>query len=153
VLHTLRLPHALVPGVVGSYALCFGVAQTLQTRLRAPSSAWQVPQEWVRYRPRRQQIAVWGLTLGPGLITRNPYASMWLLPGFLALTGSVQAGLVAGALIGASHGAARALGVILNVAVLRARVEHAMLSLVVSQTIDGLWLLVIAGAVIGRWLV
>lgn len=151
-LGALSLPFGIVAAAAWCYALCFGVAQTLQVRLRAPSSSWQVPQEWVRYRSPRQQIVVWGVTLGPGVITRNPYASMWLLPAFLSLVDSVPAGLLAGAVIGACHGAARALGVILNVAVLRARVEHAMLSLVVSQTIDGVWLLFIAGATAGRWL-
>jgi hypothetical protein len=53
------------------------------------------------------------VTLGPGVLTRNPYASMWLVPLLLGAAGSVWLGLAFGAVAGAAHGASRAFGVLL----------------------------------------
>lgn len=45
-----------------------------------------------------------------GLITRNPYAGMWLLPFLLALSHPLLTTIFLGAAIGTIHGAARAGG-------------------------------------------
>jgi hypothetical protein len=94
------------------YAALYGLGELFAPRPRVPGTSWQVPRDWVRQKRLSARAWVWGATLGPGLMTRNPLAGMWLLPLFLLQTGGAMAGLVAGAAAGALHGAGRAVGVI-----------------------------------------
>ena len=66
------------------FCLLFGFSEVLDWRLRVPLPRWQVPSTWVRGTPR-QQALIWGLILGPGLLTVNDFALMWLLPLLIVL--------------------------------------------------------------------
>jgi hypothetical protein len=101
--------------VAFGYALVYGMIESQRLAIAAPSLPFQVPASWVR---REQgltvQLLIWGVALGPGILTRNAYASMWLIPPVLALADSPAVGLVAGALAGAVHGVGRSTGVLRN---------------------------------------
>jgi hypothetical protein len=95
-----------------AYAVCYALAEGLSTRVRSPSSSWQVPFKWLKDRSQAKRIAIWGAMLGPGLLTRNPFAGMWVIPLLLGATGSALSGALAGATCGGLHGAARLAGII-----------------------------------------
>ncbi|HEV2451753.1 MAG TPA: hypothetical protein VGS62_07485 [Streptosporangiaceae bacterium] len=100
--------------VIPVYCGYFGLAEWSDAvgGLRPPSTGWQVPQSLVLGASRRRRILVWGAILGPGFVTRNPYAGFGLLPLLLAALGDARAGLITGAAIGACHGAGRALALL-----------------------------------------
>ena len=58
---------------------------------------------------------VWGSLLGPGFVTRNPYAGFWLLPLAVAAVGNIGYGVLLAAGIGAAHSTGRALGLLRDV--------------------------------------
>jgi hypothetical protein len=60
------------------------------------------------------QTLTWGSVLGPGLVTRNPYAGMWLLPLLIVLQHDLFTAVVSGATVGIAHGSARAFGILRN---------------------------------------
>ncbi len=134
--------------VACGYALAFGIAETFGLPLRAPSLAWQVPAQWVKGRSPMVQTATWGAFLGPGLVTRNPYASMWLLPLLIALHHNPLTAMVIGMAVGVVHGGARALGVLSNRRRMATNCSHLMImgAQVRWKYIDGLALLLAAGA-------
>jgi len=96
------------------------------------------------------QALIWGTTLGPGLVTRNPYAGIWLLPLLIALNQSLLIAMVVGIAAGIAHGGARVLGVLSNRRSMDMDEEYAHLKILGAQFrwqyIDGLALLVAAGA-------
>jgi hypothetical protein len=104
----------LVPLLAIVYALWFGMAESLGFSMFIPGSTWQVPASWIDGCPEAAQTITWGTILGPGLITRNPYAGIWLLPFMVGLGRGLLASLVVGIAIGVAHGGARALGVLSN---------------------------------------
>jgi hypothetical protein len=128
-----------------AYCTLFGLSEALALRLHAPTSTWQVPAEWVIGKGRVAKTMTWGVLLGPGIVTRNPYAAMWLIPLLLALAGNPLAGLVAGAAVGVAHGTFRALGILDNAIHLGADVHCALLAYFRWRLIDGLVLLFLAG--------
>jgi hypothetical protein len=162
------LPAALVWGVVGlmfwvpgniplliavsalAYALWYGTREALALPRRVPGLAWQVPSGWINRRPAIVQTLTWGMTLGPGLVTRNPYAGMWLLPLLLALNHGLLTTVGVGVVMGAAHGGARALGVLSNRRQMDSDMEYAHLKILGAQLrwayIDGLALMLAAGA-------
>ncbi len=81
------------------YAVTYGLAETMRLPLRAPESRWQVPSTWVAGRTSQKRAVVWGVMLGPGVLTRNPYAGMWLVPLLLAVIASPALGAIAGGLV------------------------------------------------------
>lgn len=95
----------------GLYALVFGLLETLAVPVQQLGLAWQVPAQWLRGRSALAQTLIWGTTLGPGLMTRNPYAGMWLLPILLTISQHFWVNVGIGILIGLAHGSARALGI------------------------------------------
>lgn len=97
-----------VPGIL--YALCHGRNETLGLPRRPPGSIWQVPASWIAGRSQPARALIWGALLGPGFVTRNPYAGMWLMP---VLVGLSQSLAIAGG-VGGAHGLARALGILHN---------------------------------------
>jgi hypothetical protein len=105
-------------GLAALYAAGFGIAELFGIPIPPPSLGWQVPSGWVNRRGPGA-VFVWGTLLGPGLVTRNPYAGIWLLPLFLGMQRSLLVALVVGLLVGVGHGAARAVGVLVNMADLR----------------------------------
>lgn len=138
------------PGLVlvAAYSAVYGVTEAAgRLRPAAPGSGWQVPQPLVAGAPARKRLLVWGSILGPGFLTRNPYAGFAVLP--LAVAAAGSGGLVLAAAIGAAHGTGRAL------ALLRAaRTGPAgdpmrlLLRSAYWRALDGLVLLVVAGAAI-----
>ena len=141
---------ALVLPLLGlGYALWFGIVETLHLPVSPPELAWQVPSSWIRGRRFVVQTLTWGTLLGPGLLTRNPYAGMWLLPLLLGLHRSLLPAVTLGIGIGAAHGIARALGVLSNRTCMEADGD-AHLRIMAAQSrwqyVDGLFLLLAAGA-------
>ena len=110
----LALPgiHAAARWAAIGFAIVFGGSEVAGWRLRAPTSGWQVPFSWVRRRPGWIKIVIWGGLLGPGVITRNPYPSVWMLPLLLASFTSLSAGVAAGLVVGVLQGGARAAGIL-----------------------------------------
>lgn len=95
------------------YCLCYGIAEATGLHgLRPPGSTWQVPQSFVVGTSRRRRILVWGAILGPGFLTRNPYAGFGLLALGVAVLDSVPVGVLVGAAIGFAHGTGRALALL-----------------------------------------
>jgi len=109
------LPDGVATILALGYALAHGVAETVGLPLRAPGVGWEVPAVWLKGRGRAGRILIWGATLGPGLVTRNPYAGMWLLPLLLTTTTTDPvSAAAAGAFVGLAHGTARAIGILAN---------------------------------------
>jgi hypothetical protein len=96
---------------------------------------------------------IWGAVLGPGLLTRNPYAGFGMLPVLVAASalsagGSLPAAAGLAALTGAAHGAGRALALVRD----SHRRPDDPIALVLRsmrwRAADGYALLVIAGAAV-----
>ncbi len=122
-------------------------AETFGFPLRTPGLRWQVPERWLQGRSEGMRTMIWGMTLGPGWVTINPYAGIWLLP-LLAGMGEnlLMAGVVSG-VAGAIHGGARAIGVLSNSKRIAANCSHLM---ILGQQFrwrrrDGFILLLVAG--------
>jgi hypothetical protein len=94
------------------------------------------------------QSVIWGLILGPGVLTRNPFATMWLVPLSLALTGNALLGAATGAVAGLAHGVGRASGIMRNMKRSPHYIELVLLSMR-WRFIDGAILLLAAGALAG----
>jgi hypothetical protein len=145
-LHDIPL---LLPLLGSGYALWFGIAETLEFPFWPLEIRWQVPSKWIRGRPLAVQTLTWGTILGPGLVTRNPYAGMWLLPLLLGLNRGLLSAMIVGIAIGATHGAARVLGVLSNRRSMEADI-NAHLRIMAAQArwqyADGRALLLAAGA-------
>lgn len=101
----------IVP-VAWIYAVVYGTFEVLSVPIRPPSTSWQVPAGWLKERPALVQALIWGVSLGPGILTRNPYAGMWLLPVLLIFPQVTSVGFGLGLLVGAAHGGARAFGIL-----------------------------------------
>lgn len=107
----LPVTWALGLGVVG--ALAYGGAQLFSRGVaRVPQRAWQVPRAWLEHRGPSGRIAVWAGCLGPGLMTRNPYPSFWVLVPALGSLTRVRDAVVVGAVAGLAHGLARFAGIV-----------------------------------------
>jgi hypothetical protein len=99
-----RLPTDVDVVILAIFAMVFGAAEVLMLPMRSPGLNWQVPARWVRSRHR---ALIWAVFLGPGCLTRNPYAGMWAWPLCFAIAGSSGSVVLFGALGGALHGASR----------------------------------------------
>jgi hypothetical protein len=109
-------------GAVG-YGAYYGLTELTGVRgLMAPGRRWQVPQTMMIDASPRRRVLVWGAILGPGFVTRNPYAGFGMLP--LALAATRLAGpwavLALAAVIGLAHGVARATALLRDVSDLHA---------------------------------
>src|SRR3989441_3429666 len=93
----------LIPLIALVYALWFGIFETLGLPFRPPGLAWQVPSGWIDRRPAMVKTLTWGITLGPGLVTKNPYAGIWLLPLLVALNHSLFMTMTIGIAVGVAH--------------------------------------------------
>ena len=135
------------------YAAGYGVIEVTdrlggRLRLPPPGTRWQVPQAMVIGVSRWRRMLVWGSILGPGFLTRNPYAGFGLLPIAVATAGGVRSAALLGAAIGLAHAAGRALA-LLRDARPRPAVPDPMALVLTSmrwRTLDGFALLVIAVA-------
>lgn len=139
----------MLPLLALAYALYFGLGEMLEFHRLRLSLAWQVPSHWIKGRPAIVQTLIWGTSLGPGLVTRNPYAGIWLLPFLIVLDRSLLMTLVVGIAVGAAHGGARAIGVLRNRSCMSTDAD-AYLKIMGAQQrwqyLDGLALLLAAGA-------
>lgn len=133
------------------YALYFGVRESWggTTGLPIPSSRWQVPMTFVRKRRWVLLPWAWGVFLGPGFATRNPYAGFALLPVLVtaATTGGTAA--VLGCAIGAAHATARAAAVTRDASRGGVQFSDALLRFFVWQKVDGCLILGIFGLIAG----
>jgi hypothetical protein len=99
--------------VVVAYGAYFGTVEALGRRgVPPPGSRWQVPQGLVRNASRRRKLVIWGGILGPGFLTRNPYAGFGMLVALSAVAGSARLGLIVAGTIGACHGTGRAVALL-----------------------------------------
>jgi hypothetical protein len=132
------------------YAACYGLTEvTGKPSLRPPGRKWQVPQTMVMGVSDRRRILVWGSILGPGFLTRNPYAGFGLLPIAVATASGVRAAVILAAAIGLAHGSGRALALLRDAR--PAAPSDPMRLVLVSmywRTFDGCVLLVIASVAI-----
>jgi hypothetical protein len=127
------------------YAAAFGLLEAIGIPFRPLGPPWQVPAQWLKGRSSVIQTLIWGIVLGPGFVTRNPYAGMWLLLVLLPLQASFAALVVAGCAIGITHAATRVGGVIYN----HRHPDTGALLTVLAQTrwriADGMLLVFVAG--------
>lgn len=91
------------------YCVVYFVFYTLRVNLPHITSRWQVPSTWLHDYSLLRQITVWSATLGPGIMTRNPYSSMWVIPIAVCL----YPNLIFGCLVGFAHGLGRAVNIIM----------------------------------------
>jgi len=140
---------ALLAAIV--YGCAYGGAETFGlSRVRAPGRSWQVPQDFMIGASSRGRALIWGSILGPGFLTRNPYAGFGILPLLVAGAGTgtsrMAVGLAVAAMIGIAHGAGRGLALLRDVARPQDDPFALLLRSLRWRTIDGLALLAIAGA-------
>jgi hypothetical protein len=140
------------------YGCGYGAAEVCgATWPGAPGRRWQVPQDLL-IGVSGGRVLVWGSILGPGFLTRNPYAGFGILPVLVAATGTFPAGIWIAALIGASHASGRACGLLRDSARARAGASaragaqdqpfRLLLRSLRWRVLDGLALLAVAGAAI-----
>lgn len=91
-----RLPLA---GVLGGLTLAYALHEAGLLQLPRLSRDWQVPADWVRHGFYRS-AAVFGATVGFGVFTRIPYASLPVLLGWLFVFGNPVYGVAAGTVYG-----------------------------------------------------
>lgn len=105
-----------LPGVRGlalaaaaAYGGYYGVIELSgRPGLSPPGRRWQVPQTMLIDALPRRRVVVWGVLLGPGFVTRNPFAGFGLLPLTVAAMPGIGPAVGVGAVIGLAHGSARA---------------------------------------------
>jgi hypothetical protein len=94
-------PGAQLPlaGALGGVALAYALHELGFVRLPVPGRDWQVPASWVR-RGFYRSAVVFGGTVGFGVFTRVPYASLPVLLAWLFVSGNVAYGAIAGLVYG-----------------------------------------------------
>ncbi|MGH3276216.1 MAG: hypothetical protein ACRDNZ_18055 [Streptosporangiaceae bacterium] len=139
--------------LTAGYAACYGlieVTDRLGGRLRIPppGTQWQVSQAMVLGGPGWRRILVWGSILGPGFLTRNPYAGFGLLPLAIATAGGSRIAAVLAAVTGLAHATGRSLALLRDARPAETSALDPMRLVLTSlrwRTFDGFALLVIAG--------
>ncbi len=138
---------ALAVAVV--YGFGYGVTESSgRAWPRAPGSNWQVPQRMLVGAGPRRRLLVWGLYLGPGFLTRNPYAGFGMTVVLVGCAARPLAGLLVAAGAGAAHGSGRALALLRDARVRAADPFELLLTSLRWRTLDGLALLMVGGAAI-----
>ena len=131
------------------YGGTFGVIETREVAIWAPASSWQIPSSFVIGVSRRRKLLVWGSILGPGFVTRNPYAGFTVLPLAVGAMGSPGYGVALGVAVGTAHGAARAIAAARDGQLIIDDVQYSQLNAVIRKmrwrVLDGLVLLLIVG--------
>jgi hypothetical protein len=115
---------------------------------RPPGRGWQVPQEVLIGASPRRRVLVWGAILGPGFLTRNPYAGFGMLVALVACAGSLSAGAWLAAAVGVAHGCGRGAALLRDA---RTRLTEPFALVLRSmrwRMLDGVALLAVAGAAI-----
>lgn len=141
-LNALPLSHISLVLII-IYCVFYGVLETAgAARPAPPGSSWQVSQSLVAGVSRRRRILVWGVILGPGFATRNPYAGFGLLLLVVAAFGSIRTGALVAAAIGLAHGTGRALALLRDARHIGgAEYLNAVMRAMRWRTFDGLVLL------------
>ena len=98
-------PDGTLPLAVGLGAIAFvyAIHESGLVRLPILGRDWQVPVEWVRdgfYR----SAAIFGGTVGLGVFTRVPFASLPILFAWLFISGNILYGIAAGTIYGLTRG-------------------------------------------------
>ncbi len=137
----------LAPDLIVAYGMYYGLIEvTGRPGLPAPGRTWQVPGKWVDKVPRWRRTLVWGSLLGPGFLTRNPYAGFGLLPLVVASFGNLRVGIVIAAMVGLLHGTGRALALLRDVrGIASADYMQSLIRSMRWRTFDGLALLALTG--------
>ncbi len=89
---------------LGAVTLLYALSEIGFISVPVPARNWQVPATWVRNGFYRSAV-IFGGTVGFGVFTRIPYASLPILLGWLFVSGNVIYGVAAGALYGATRAA------------------------------------------------
>ena len=95
----VTLPLAIALGCI---AFAYALHELDLFRLPVPGRDWQVPVTWVQ-RGFYRSAAIFGGTVGFGVFTRVPYASLPVLLAWLFVSGNVLYGVLAGVVYGASR--------------------------------------------------
>jgi hypothetical protein len=134
--------------VAVAYAGAYGLLEANgRGRPAPPGTSWQVPGGWVRGSPAWRRMMLWGFVLGPGFLTRNPYAGFGLLLLVLAAVGNVRDGLVLAVILGAAHAAGRACALLRDAhGIDVANYLESVRKLMYWRRFDGYALLTIGGA-------
>jgi hypothetical protein len=114
----------------------------------APGRRWQVPPDLLIGAGGNRRTLVWGAILGPGFLTRNPYAGFSILPVLVAAAGQLPAGIALAGLVGAAHGLGRAAGLLRDSSGPQPQPFALLLRSLRWRVLDGLALLTVAGAAI-----
>jgi hypothetical protein len=131
------------------YGCGYGTAEVFGLRRPAPPGRrWQVPQDLLIGSSGARRLVVWGTILGPGFLTRNPYAGFGMLVLLTASAGSLPAAIVIAAIIGMAHGAGRAVALLRDSATVPLEPFALLLRSLRWRALDGIALLVVAGAAI-----
>ncbi len=150
VLTVLPVAAAARVGVV-LYGCGYGAIEALgATRPRAPGRNWQVPQDLMIGASARRRVLIWGSILGPGFLTRNPYAGFGMLPLLAgAATGrSLVTGAAVAAIVGATHACGRGVALLRDVAAPPPPPVAVLLRSLRWRRLDGVVLLAISGVAI-----
>ena len=152
-LNLLPLSRAALLLIV-AYGTFYGLAEaTGRSGIVPPGIRWQVPQTMVAGVSRRRRVLTWGVILGPGFATRNPYAGFALLPLAVAAARAIPAAILPAAAVGVVHGTGRALA-LLRDARDAAAADHLRMVLksMYWRTFDGFALLVVGGTALAACL-
>ncbi len=144
--------HALATAAVlaaAIYGCVYGVTEVCGSPWpAAPGRRWQVPQDLLIGASGIRRVLVWGATLGPGFLTRNPYAGFGVLPLLVAAAGRLPAGVGIAGLVGAAHAAGRAGALLRDTAGPQHQPFALLLRSLRWRVLDGLALLTVAAAAI-----
>ena len=131
------------------YGCGYGVAEVFGLRWPVPPGRrWQVPQDLLIGSSGVRRLVVWGTILGPGFLTRNPYAGFGMLVLLAASAGSLPAAIVIAAIIGMAHAAGRAVALLGDSATVPLEPFALLLRSLRWRALDGIALLAVAGAAI-----
>jgi hypothetical protein len=135
--------------VAAGYGVGYGVIEASgRARPRAPGSNWQVPQRMLIGAGSGRRVLTWGFTLGPGFLTRNPYAGFGMAIVLVGCAGRPLTALLVGAGAGVAHGSGRALALLRAARVQAPEPFELLLTLLRWRMLDGFALLAVAGAAI-----
>ncbi|HTZ94597.1 MAG TPA: hypothetical protein VMB74_19555 [Streptosporangiaceae bacterium] len=146
-LGVLPVAHAAVV-IAAVYGCGYGVAELWGLRWPVPGRRWQVPQDLLIGAGGPRRLMVWGAILGPGFLTRNPYAGFGMLLLLAASTGSLPAAVVVAAAIGAAHSSGRAFALLRDSATAHQEPFVLLLQSLRWRALDGVALLATAGVAI-----
>jgi hypothetical protein len=135
--------------VAAVYGCGYGAAEVFGFRWPPPPGRrWQVPQDLLIGSSGARRLVVWGTILGPGFLTRNPYAGFGMLVLLAASIGSLPTAVVVAAVIGVAHATGRAIALLRDSATAQREPMALLLRSLRWRVLDGTALLAVAGAAI-----